>query len=216
MQHSRRTLGERGRVLARVHPEAGSFHSNQTNLLVVHKLVEEANGVGATPHAREQQIRLAAPLLLALAARLAADARVEVAHQHGVRVGTCGGAQDVVRGLHVGDPVPNRLRGGVLEGGRASCHWAHLRSQEAHAKHVQGLALHVLSTHVDDALEAEASTHSGGGHAVLACTGLSYDAFFAHAKCEQSLSKGVIDLMCPSVVEIFALEIHLHTVAQAL
>lgn len=38
------------------------------------------------------------------------------AHHHGVGVRAGGAAQDVVRRLHVGDPVPDRLAGRILQG----------------------------------------------------------------------------------------------------
>lgn len=53
-------------------------------------------------------------------------------------------SQDVVCSLHVRHPVPDGLRGGVLEGGSATQHRPHLSTAQAHAEHIEGLALHVL------------------------------------------------------------------------
>ena len=188
--------------------------SPSAHLLVVHKLMEEADGVGAAADAGQQHVRDAAELLLALPPHLLADDRLEVphlpqhhegqrprrsiasadesstqrrrvslcartavsqpgihavamapednyltssappgvclywdlhgnvacceteaigrhltAHHHGVRVRPRGGAEDVVRRLHVGHPVPDGLAGRVLQRRGPCRHWPHLDTE---------------------------------------------------------------------------------------
>ena len=55
------------------------------------------------------------PELPHLRPRLVADDAVEIADHHGIGMRTEGGAQEIVRGPHVGDPVAQRLVDGVLQ-----------------------------------------------------------------------------------------------------
>eukprot|EP00959_Pyramimonas_sp_CCMP1952_P241493 5047253-Pyramimonas_sp.AAC.1 len=109
MQNTWGTLGEGGGVLARINAKACSLHADEANILVVYKLVEEADSVGPTAHACHTNVGLAAPLLHALPARLLADHLVELPHQHGIWVWAGCGAEDVVGALHVGHPVTDGL-----------------------------------------------------------------------------------------------------------
>src|SRR5690606_23222749 len=60
--------------------------------------------------------------------------------------------------------------------------------------------------HVDDAFQAQARRHGGGGHAVLAGAGLGDDPGPAHAAGQQRLADGVVDLVRAGVVQVLALE----------
>ena len=53
------------------------------------------------------------------------------------------------------------------------------------------------------------SAQTVGGYAVLACTGFSDDAVFAHAPRQQRLSDAVVDLVRAGVQQILALDIDL-------
>ncbi len=142
----------------------------------------------------------------ALALGLLADHGMEIPHQHRVGVRAGHRAEDVVGGLHVGDPVADRLAGGVLEGGGAGGHRLHRGPQQPHAEHIQGLTAHVLGAHVDHALQTEAGTDGGGGHPVLAGAGLGDDPLLAHPQRQQGLAQGVVDLVGAGVVEVLALQ----------
>ena len=71
------------------------------------------------------------------------------------------------------------------------------------------MALHVLGTHVDDALKTIAGADGGCGHAVLAGASFGNDARLAHAASQHGLPDHIVDLVGASVVEVFALEVNL-------
>ena len=83
---------------------------------------------------------------------------------------------------------------------RAAGHGPHLGAQQLHAEHVGLLAANVFFAHVDDALQAEAGTGRGGGHAVLAGAGLGDHALLAHPQREQRLAERVVDLVGAGVI----------------
>ena len=84
---------------------------------------------------------------------------------------------------------------------------AHFRAQQLHAEDVGLLPLDIHFAHIDDARQAEARRHRGGGHAMLARAGLGDDAGLAHAPREQDLAQAIVDLVRAGVIEVFALEI---------
>mmetsp|Transcript_9374 Transcript_9374/g.23303 ORF Transcript_9374/g.23303 Transcript_9374/m.23303 type:complete len:281 (-) Transcript_9374:353-1195(-) len=188
VQDARLAVGERGRVLVRIQAVAGRLHSDEPHVVVLHEIVEEAHGVAATADARHENVGLGAELFQALLPRLLADAGVEISHHHRVRVGAGHGSKDVVCSLHIGHPISDGFAGSVLEGGRAGRDRAHLRAQKTHPEHVQRLALHVLRTHVDNALEPKPCADSGSGHAVLARAGFRDDALLAELLAHKRLA----------------------------
>ena len=167
---------------------------------------EDADGVGAAADARRDDVGVAPEQRPALLAGLVADHAVELAHHPRVRVRAHHRAEQVVARLDRGHPVAHRLVDGVLERAAARRRRAHLGAEQAHAEHVERLALHVDLAHVDDALEAEQRGGGGGGHAVLAGAGLGDDAALAHALGEQRLAEHVVDLVRAGVVQVLALE----------
>mmetsp|Transcript_1449 Transcript_1449/g.2509 ORF Transcript_1449/g.2509 Transcript_1449/m.2509 type:complete len:265 (+) Transcript_1449:768-1562(+) len=201
-------------MLAGLNPEAGGLHSNEAHILVLNESIEQSDGVGATTHARYAYVGEASELLLALPLSLVTDHFVELTHHHGVRVGAGCRAENVVGALNVGDPVADGLRGRVLERGSSRMHRAHFRTQQTHAEHIQCLALYVHGAHVDDAFQSEARAHGGGGHAVLPRAGLGNHPLLAHAERQHRLCQRVVDLVGAGVVEVLALEVDLHVVAQ--
>ena len=124
-------------------------------------------------------------------------------------------AEAVVRRLDRAHPVAHRLVDRVAERPRAAGDRADLGAQQLHAEDVGPLAADVLLAHVDDALQAEAGTGGGGGHAVLAGAGLGDDAVLAHPQREQGLAERVVDLVRAGVVEVLALQIDLGPAAPA-
>ena len=164
------------------HAITGGLDTDQTNIGAFHEGVEQPHGIGATAHAGHQHIRQAPEGLAALLTGFLADHGMEIPHKHGVGMRASNGTEDVVGGFHVGDPVADRFAGGVLEGGGAGRDRLNRGPQQAHAEHIEGLTAHVLSAHVDHALEAETGADGGGGHPVLAGTGFRNDPLLAHAQ----------------------------------
>ena len=186
-------------------PPAGSTPTSSTSGSSA-KPGEQPDGVGAAAHARGDDVGIAPEQLAALLPRLVADHPVQLAHHPGVRVGPHHRAEEVVARLDRGHPVAHRLVDGVLQRAAARRRRSHLGAEQAHAEHVERLALHVDLAHVDDALEAEERGGGGGGHAVLAGAGLGDDALLAHARGQQRLPQHVVDLVRAGVVEVLPLE----------
>ena len=206
VQHAYATLGNGGGMATGGNAIAGRFHADQADVGVLDKGVEQTHGIGAPTNAGHQDIGVTAKGLMALALGLLADHGMEIAHQHREGMGACDGTQDVVGRLDVGDPIADRLTGGVLQGGGASGDGLNRCPQQTHPEDVQGLTAHVLGAHVDDALEAKARTDRGGGHTVLARTGFGNDPLFAHPQGQECLAQGVVDLVGAGVIEVFALQ----------
>ena len=121
-----------------------------------------------------------------------------------------GHGADAIEGvLDIGHPVAQRFVQRVLQGARAGLGGHHFGAQQLHAEHIGLLALDIDLAHVDDAFKAEAGAGGGGGHAMLAGTGLGDDALLAHAAGEQDLAHHIVDLVGAGVVELVALEIDL-------
>ena len=190
-------------------PWPAASTADDPHVAVVEERVEQAHGVRAAADGRHQRVRQAAFLVQQLRLGLDADHRLEVAH-HG-RVGMrAGDRADHVEGVvRVADPVAQRLVQRVLERARARAHRAHLGTQQAHAEHVGLLPLDVALAHVDDAFQAEARGHGGGGDAMLAGAGLGDDPLLAHPARQHHLAEHVVDLVRAGVVELVALEVDL-------
>ena len=116
------------------------------------------------------------------------------------------GAEQVIGIAHVRDPVAKRFVDRVFQGLGTGFHTAHFCAHQFHAKHIERLPLHVLGTHVDDALESEACADRGCGDAMLTGAGLGNDAALAHATRKQHLPQRIVDLVRASVAEVFALQ----------
>ncbi len=114
--------------------------------------------------------------------------------------------QQVMRGVDVGDPVPQRFVDGVLQGPAAARHGYDLGAEHPHPGHVEGLPFGVDLAHVDDAVEPEVGARGRCGHAVLAGPGLGDHPLLAHPGREQSLPEDVADLVGTCVVQVLALE----------
>jgi hypothetical protein len=206
LQHARGAAAEARRVLADfVAPPAG-FDADQFDCPIGHKRVEHADGVAPAAHAGENGIGQAAFGFQNLAARLLADARMEIAHHHGIRMRAQRGAEQVVRIGHVRYPIAHSLADGVLQCAAAGGDGLDPGAQQTHAEHVQPLAAHILFAHVDHALEPQERADGRGGDAVLTGTGLRNDAPLSHAPRQQRLAERVVDLVRARVQQVLALD----------
>ena len=121
------------------------WRTYQPDIVVLHKLVEQADGVRAATNACQQHVWLASPLLFTLPPSLFADDRLELTNHGGVRVRACCRAKNVVGGLDVGDPITDGFRGRVFECGCACVHRSDLQragtvtTRGARCLHVSGV-----------------------------------------------------------------------------
>ena len=173
---------------------------------VVAEGVERPDRVRAAADAGDDGVGQPARLRLHLGARLAADHRLQLAHERGVGVRAGGRADQVVRRLDVRDPVADGLVHGLLERRGAGGDRHDGGAEQVHARDVGRLPPGVLLAHVDDALEPEARAHGRARDAVLARAGLGHDPPLAEPLGEQRLTDGVVDLVRARVREILSLE----------
>jgi len=124
-------------------------------------------------------------------------------------MGSAGGSQDIVGGVHVGDPVPERLVDGILENPSAVFDRYDLGPKLLHPEYIGPLADDIHLSHVNGAVESEFGRHGGRGHAVLAGAGFCNHPFFAHFLNHKTLAHDIIGLMGPGVVEILTFDIYL-------
>ena len=169
---------------------------------------EGADGVRSSADASDYGIWVAAEPLAGLKFYLTADHRLEIAHYPRVRGRTDHASDDVVGVFDVRDPVPDRLVHRILKRHRAARYRHDLGAEELHPHDVQLLAAGVVLAHVHHALLAVQGGDGRGRDPVLARAGLGDDALLAHPVGQQDLSEGVVDLVCPRVREVLALEPH--------
>ena len=184
---------------------AGLEH-DQPDRGIVEEGVEDADGVRPAAHTRHHGVGKTTRHLLDLNARLQADDPLEVAHHGRERVRPGRGAEAVVGAVGVGDPVPEGLVDGVLEGLRTGFDRDHLGAQQPHPCHVERLTPSVDGAHVDHAFQAEQRARGGGGDPVLTGTGLGDHSGLAHVSRQQSLPEHVVDLVRTGVVQVLSFQ----------
>ena len=207
---SRKTLmgGEASGVFAEFNAAATRFDADHLYVGIAEEIVKEADGIRAAADAGEKMRGQALFGGEDLFAGFAADDHLKIADHRGIGMRAENGAEEIVRGADVGDPIAHGLVDGVLERAAAGIDGDDLRAEHAHARDVEGLARHVFRAHVDDALEAEMRGDGGGSDAVLARARFRDNARLAHLHGQQALADGVIDFMRAGVEQIFALQIN--------
>ena len=182
-------------VAAGLEAVSAGLEAIEVDVGVVEEAVEDSDGVGAPAHAGADRIREATLLGENLLASLLADDLVEPTDHGWVRMRTCDCAEQIMRVLHAGHPVPERLVDGVLQCLGTVLDRDDLRTEQPHACDVERLTPGVLSAHVDHALHAHQGSGRGRGDAVLTGTGLCDQPGLAHASGEQRLAEHVVDLV---------------------
>ncbi len=114
-----------------------------------------------------------------------------------------------MRRAHIGHPIAHRFVDGFLQRLLARLDRNDFCAQHFHPEHVERLAFAIDCPHVNDALEAEHCSHCRGGNPMLPGAGFSDNACLTHAFSQQDLAYAVVDLVCPSVQQILALQINL-------
>ena len=206
LQHAGASAGKPRGMTSGRDPLASRFHADQTHRLVVDERVEDPDRVAAATDARHDDVGKAADLIEHLAARLAADHGLELAHHQRIGMRTERRAKQVVRVADIGDPVAHRFVDRILQRLAAGIDLTDRRAEQLHADDVQRLATHVLGAHVDMALEAEQRARGRRGDTVLTCAGFGDDALLAHSLREQRLTERVVDLVRAGVRQVLALE----------
>ena len=202
-------------MLAAVHAFAGGFDTDQARVCMIDVGVEDAHRIAAAANTGHDRIGLRAVTACGLQhlghlhPTLLADDALEVAHHHRVGVWASYRADDVEGVFNVGDPVAHGFVERVFERAATAFHRHHRGTEQLHTVDIGALALDVLAAHIDHAFEPVARADGGGGHTVLAGTGLGDDARLAHAFGQHGLTDGVVDLVCAGVVQVFALEKYL-------
>jgi len=196
------------RVAAGVDALAAGLQTDEANAGVVEEPVEDPHGVGPAADAGENGVRKSTDEVEHLGSRLDSNDPVEVADHLGEGVRAGHRAEDVVGGVHGGNPVAERLVDGVLEGLTAVGDGHDVGAEQPHAGDVEGLSLRVDLAHVDGAVEAEQRSGGGRGNTVLTGAGLGDDAGLAHPPGQQRLAEHVVDLVGTGVVEVLTLEDH--------
>src|SRR5438093_621965 len=206
VQDADRAAAEPRRMLPEIGAAPAGLYADQADRLVLQHLVEESDRIRSAADAGHGGIRQPSSALAELSERLAPDDRLKVAHHHRIRMRAQDGAEDVVRGANVGDPIANRFVDRILQRPASAGNGNDLGAQESHTEDVQLLASHIDFAHVDNALQAEQRAGGGSGYAVLAGAGLGDDALLAHPPGDEGLSEGVVDLVRAGVIEILALQ----------
>ena len=91
----------------------------------------------------------------------------------------------------------------------AGGHRHHLGTQQPHFIDIQSLTAGVLLPHEHHALHTKESRRGGGGHPVLARSGLGDETGLAHLLGQQGLAQHVVDLVGAGVVQVLPFEINL-------
>src|SRR5215472_1015878 len=111
-------------------------------------------------------------------------------------------ADQVKSRLDVRYPVPNCLVDSVFKGAAPACYGTYLGTQQFHTENVEGLALNIVLTHIDNAFQAKHGADSRGCNTMLTSPCFGNDALLAHALCQQALAESVIDLMRASMRQV--------------
>ena len=168
--------------------------------------MEQPDRVGSAAHAGNRHIRQAAGKLQHLRPGLAADHRLQLAHQIRIGMRSHGRAQNIIGAVGVGNPVAQRLVDGGAQGLIPGGHRYHGGTHELHAAHVGSLALDVDSTHVHEAGQSQTRRGGGARHTVLSGAGFRDDALGAKAFRKQRLPQRVVDLVSAGMREVLALQ----------
>ena len=187
-----------------VHPFSSRLHTNQADLFF-EKGQEQSKGIGPPAKARHEMGGVN-PLVFTGGERLFPNDAMEFSHHHRVRVRAHSRANDIVRFIRVGDPMPHGFIRRILERLGACLRRPHLGAQQAHALDIGLLPFHVLRPHEDGAWQTGPSASRGGGHTVLARSGLRDDVPFPHAPRQQNLAHRIVDFVGPGVGEVLPLE----------
>src|SRR5271169_2179453 len=108
MQDARRTTGKTGSVVAESETASTGFGTDHLHVRLFEEGIEETDSVAASADTSNEGIGKTANLIERLDAHLVTDNAVKIAHHHGVGMRAEGGAEQVVRGFDIGNPIAHR------------------------------------------------------------------------------------------------------------
>ena len=208
VQHPRAPGGKGGGMFAGVQTLAPRLQAHEAHGGIGDKGMERAHRVAAAADAGQDIIGQPPLRRQDLRPRLAPDDALEIPHHRRVRVRPHDAADQVMRGFDIGHPVADGFVDRIFQRPRAGGHRHHFRLQQAHPKHVKGLAADVLLAHINDALQTQHRGGGSGGDPVLSGAGFGDDAPLAHKLRQQRLPQGVVDFMRPGMRQILPLQVN--------
>ena len=99
-----------------------------------------------------------------------------------------------------GGPLTHRFGYGILQRRSARLYRNHLRAEQPHAIHIEGLADGILLSHEHNTFHAHQRSGGRSCHAVLTCSCLRDQAGLAHLLRKQGLSEDIVDLVRSCVI----------------
>ncbi len=209
MQHSWRSKSHSCSVTCTFQALTCRFDALDLDGVVVKERREQTKGVGPTTHASHQVVRQTAFLLKDLRFGLAANNRLEIANDGWVWIWP--NNRTNCKEVLVWSGSINAKCGvnGFLKGTATKLNRNNLRAKHLHASDVRVLFSHVNGAHVNLTIQSHKRGRLSKRNTVLTCTSLSNESLLAHALCQQSLTKAVVDLVSTGVVEVLTLEVHL-------
>jgi len=129
--------GEASGVFAEFTTAAARFDADHLYVGIAEEIVKEADGIRTAANAGEKMRGQAFFGGEDLLAGFAADHGLKIADHRGIGMRAENGAEKIVRGAHVGDPVAHGLVDGVLERAAAGIDADDLRAEHAHARDVE-------------------------------------------------------------------------------
>ncbi len=168
--------------------------------------MEGPDSVASPADARHDEIGETTEGLPRLGADFATDHALEITYDRGIRVGSDGGAQEIVRGPYVRDPISKSFIDGVSQSPATRLYLTDLRPQELHPFDVRALAFDVLRTHVDLRRQPQRRADHRRCNPVLAGPGLSNESMFAHPSREKTLTERIVEFVSAPMNEILAFQ----------
>ena len=172
--------GERGGGITAVNPPARCLGANELNFLILNEMVERASRIRSTAHAGDDHIRKAVFGGQHLLFDFLRDHGLEIAHNRGERMRTHNRANAVVGIIPAARPLPECLRGGVLERASAGRNRHYLRSQKPHSVDIERLPAGIFLSHIDHAVHTKKGRRRRRRHPVLARAGLRNQTGLPH------------------------------------
>ncbi len=211
MQHADTSFGNRGRIFIGIKTFAGSFHADQLHIRIFDEWIEHAHRIAAAADTCNDRVRQTPFLLCDLLSCFTADDTLEVSHNLRERMRSEYGTENVMRIIHISNPVAERRVDRILQCASPRIDTDHFSTEQFHSVDVQLLASDVFPAHENRTFKAEVCTDCRRCDTVLARTCFSDDFRFAHAFCEQPLPDRVVDLVSSRMIQVFTFQIYFRT-----